>query len=113
MVSSPFPQAIPTTNYNNAEEDNKVGAGRATMLKEPGSLSDDMEQNSPHQPGPWRLLHEREIHFFLLRHCICGAFWDSWAVFTFYLYRNIFWVSMFFSPSQAELKSKREDSSCC
>lgn len=52
MISSPFPQAIPTTNYNNAEED-KVETGRATMLKEPGFLSDDMEQNS--RPPTWTL----------------------------------------------------------
>lgn len=48
----PFPQAIPTTNYNNAEEDNMVEGGRATMLKEPGSLSNDMEQNCPTNLDP-------------------------------------------------------------
>lgn len=52
MVSSPFPQATPTTNYNNEEEDNMVKGSRATMLKEPSSLSDDMEQNCPTSLDP-------------------------------------------------------------
>lgn len=114
MVSSNFPQALRTTNYNNAEKDNMVEGGRVTMLKELGSLSDDMEQNCPTnwtlEVTTWernRLLSFKTLYLWgLLGQLDSIHFLFIWE---YFLGLNV----VVFSPSQAKLKSKREDSSCC